>query len=83
VYYLVLVLLQCRSSLLVPRSNSVLKLRGIVIDAILTVKHVSSVRLMDTALLLEVNENVDSLVKLSRNRVTVVVTGVYTTRIAL
>jgi hypothetical protein len=38
---------------------------------------------VDTALLLEVNENVDGLVKLGRNRVAVVVAGVLTIRIAL
>lgn len=79
----VLVLLQRRSGLLVPRSDGVLELRGVVTDAILTAKHVGSVRLVDTALLLEVNENVDGPVELGRNRVAVVVAGVLTTRIAL
>jgi hypothetical protein len=69
--------------LLVPCSNGVLKLRGIIIDTILTAEHVGSIRLRDTVLLLEVNKNVDSPVELSRNRVAVVITRVLIARIAL
>ena len=50
---------------------------------ILIVKYVSSIRLIDTVLLLEVNENVNSLVKLSRNRIIVIVTKVLIIRIIL
>jgi hypothetical protein len=69
--------------LLILRSDSVLKLRGIITDAILTAEHIGSVRLGDTALLLEVNKNVDGPVELGRNRVVVVIARVLTARIAL
>jgi hypothetical protein len=83
VCYLVLVLLQRRSGLLVPRSDSILELRGVITDAILTAEHVGSVRLGDTALLLEVNKNVNGPVELGRNRVAVVIARVLTVRIVL
>jgi hypothetical protein len=83
VCHLILVLLYHSYDLLIPSRNCILELCSIIAHMILMAELSSIVLLDEATLLLKVNENVDGIVELGRDRVTVVITRILTARIAL
>jgi len=79
----VLILFHCGSDLLILSRDSIFKLRSVITHTILTTELYSLILLDNAALLLKMNENVDSAVELSRDGIAVMIAGVLTVRITL
>jgi len=83
VRHLVLILFHYGSDLLIPSRDSIFELRSVITHTILTTELYGLILLDNAALLLKMNENVNSAVKLSRDGIAVMIAGVLTARIAL